>query len=266
MLKRLGYSLLSPAKVKEGTADPDRDCQFKYLHGLAAEFVTAGDPVISVDTKKKEMVGEYANGGVEWQPAGQPERVNVHDFVDPELGRAIPYGIYDETNNGGWVSVGDVADTSEFAVNAIRSWWNTMGRARFPNATRLLITADAGGSNGHRVRLWKSELARLAAETGLEITVCHYPPGTSKWNRIEHRMFSFITMNWRGRPLTSYRTIIELIAATTTETGLTIRAERDTEWYEKGVKISDTEMAALPLNRHHWHGDWNYTLAATPNV
>jgi len=255
LLKRLGYSLQSPAKVKEGTAHPDRDGQFKYLHAVAAGFVTAGDPVISVDTKKKEMVGEYANGGVEWQPAGQPERVNVHDFVDPELGRAIPYGI----------SVGDVADTAEFAVNAIRSWWNLMGRARFPDADRLLVTADAGGSNGHRVRAWKTELAKLAAETGLEITVCHYPPGTSKWNRIEHRMFSFITMNWRGRPLTSYRTIIELIAATTTDTGLTIRAERDTEWYEKGIKISDTEMAALPLTRHDWHGDWNYTLAATPN-
>lgn len=267
LLKRLGYSLQSPAKVKEGTAHPDRDGQFRYLHGLAEQFVGSGDPVISVDTKKKEMVGEYDNGGVEWQPAGEPERVNVHDFVDPELGRAIPYGIYDEANNEGWVSVGDVADTAEFAVNAIRSWWNTMGKARFPNAIRLLITADAGGSNGHRVRLWKSELARLAAETGLEITVCHYPPGTSKWNRIEHRMFSFITMNWRGRPLTSYRTIIELIAATTTETGLTIRAERDMEYYAKGVKISDTEMAALPLTRHNWHGDWNYTLAtaATPN-
>ena len=194
--------VLSPAKVKEGTARPDRDGQFRYLHGLAAEFTTAVDPVISVDTKRKEMVGEYANGGVEWQPGGRPVRVNVHDFVDPELGRAIPYGIDDETNNEGWVSVGDVADTAEFAVNAIRSWWNLMGRTRFPDATRLLITADGGGSNGHRVRLWKAELAKLAAETGLEITVCHYPPGTSKWNRIEHRMFSYITMNWRGRPLT----------------------------------------------------------------
>ena len=183
LLKRLGYSLLSPAKVKEGTAHPDRDGQFRYLHDLAKSFVASGDPVISVDTKKKEMVGEYDNGGVEWQPTGQPERVNVHDFVDPELGRAIPYGIYDETNNEGWVSVGDVADTAEFAVNAIRSWWNTMGRHRFGAATRLLITADCGGSNGYRVSLWKTELARLAAETGLEITVCHYPPGTSKWNR-----------------------------------------------------------------------------------
>jgi len=265
LLKRLGYSLLSPAKVKEGTAHPDRDGQFHYLHGLAEEFVASGDPVISVDTKKKELVGEYANGGVEWQPTGEPVRVNVHDFVDPELDRAIPYGIYDETNNEGWVSVGGVADTAEFAVNAIRSWWNTMGQARFPIAGRLLITADAGGSNGHRVRLWKTELAKLAAETGLAITVSHYPSRTSKWNRIEHRMFSFITMNWRARPLTTYRTIVELIGATTTETGLTIHAQHDPEWYAKGIKISDTEMAALPLTRHDWHGDWNYTLNPTAN-
>jgi transposase len=266
ILKRLGYSLQSPAKVKEGTSHPDRDGQFRYLDRLGSSFVADGEPVISVDTKKKELVGEFDNGGVEYQPAGEPVRVKVHDFVDPELGRAIPYGIYDETNNEGWVSVGDVADTAEFAVNSIRSWWNHMGRDRFPDATRLLITADAGGSNGHRVRAWKAQLARLAAETGLDITVCHYPPGTSKWNRIEHRMFSFITMNWRGRPLTSYRTIIELISATTTDTGLQIRAERDTEWYAKGVKITDAAMDALPLTRHDWHGDWNYTLTASPNA
>ncbi len=265
LLKALGYSLQSPSKVKEGAAHPDRDGQFRYLHGLAREFVAAGEPVISVDTKKKELVGEFDNGGVEWQPGGEPTRVNVHDFVDPEQGRAIPYGIYDETNNEGWVSVGDTADTSEFAVNSIRSWWHHMGAARFPDATRLLITADAGGSNGHRVRAWKVELALLAAEIGLDITVCHYPPGTSKWNRIEHRMFSFITMNWRGQPLTSYRTIIELISATTTETGLRIKAERDSEWYAKGVKITDTELNALALIRHDWHGDWNYTLNAHSN-
>jgi Rhodopirellula transposase DDE domain len=265
MLKALGYSLQSPAKVKEGAAHPDRDGQFRYLHGVAQSFVSGGEPVISVDTKKKEMVGEYDNGGREYQPEGQPERVLVHDFVDPVEGRAIPYGIFDETNNEGWVSVGDTADTAEFAVNSIRSWWINMGRGRFPAATRLLITADAGGSNGYRVRAWKYHLARLAVETGLEITVCHYPPGTSKWNRIEHRMFSFITTNWRGRPLISYRTIIELIAATTTKTGLRIRAELDTEWYPTGVKISDQQMAALPLTPHEWHGDWNYTLAATPN-
>ena len=264
LLKRIGFSLQSPAKVKEGTAHPDRDGQFRYLHQSAIEFVAAGQPVISVDTKKKELVGTFDNGGVEWQPKGQPERVNVHDFVDRELGRAIPYGVYDETNNEGWVTVGDVADTSEFAVNAIRSWWNHMGRERFPQATRLLITADGGGSNGSRVRLWKTELAKLAVETGLEITVCHYPPGTSKWNRIEHRMFSFITMNWRGRPLATYRTVIELIAATTTATGLKIRAERDTTWYDKGIKITDAELKALPLTNHDWHGDWNYTLAAHP--
>jgi hypothetical protein len=222
--------------------------------------------VISVDTKKKEMVGEYANGGVEWQPAGEPVRVNVHDFVDPELGRAIPYGIYDETNNEGWVSVGDVADTAEFAVNAIRSWWTTMGRPRFPKTTRLLITADAGGSNGYRVRAWKIHLARFAAETGLQVTVCHYPPGTSKWNRIEHRMFSFITMNWRGRPLTSLRTIIELISATTTSTGLTVQASYDPEWYEKGVQITNEQLAAVPLEPHQFHGEWNYTINAQPNL
>jgi transposase len=266
ILKRLGYSLQSPAKVKEGTAHPDRDGQFRYLHGLAQSFVAEGQPVISVDTKKKELVGEFDNGGVEYQPEGRPERVNVHDFVDKELGRAIPYGIYDETNNEGWVSVGDTADTAEFAVNAIASWWTHMGRARFPAATKLLITADAGGSNGYRVRAWKKELARLAAEIGLDITVCHYPPGTSKWNRIEHRMFSFITMNWRGRPLTTYRTIVELISATTTDTGLRIEAERDIEWYAKGIKVSNADMKALPLTPHDWHGDWNYTLAAKRNA
>ncbi len=219
-------------------------------------------PVISVDTKKKEMVGEFSNGGAEYQPAGEPERVNVHDFVDPALGRAIPYGVYDTTKDEGWVSVGDTADTAEFAVESIRRWWRSMGSARFPAATRLLITADAGGSNGYRVRAWKVELAKLAAETGLEITVCHYPPGTSKWNRIEHRMFSFITMNWRGRPLVSYRTIVELISATTTESGLKIKAQRDMEWYPTGVKISDATLAALPLHRHDFHGDWNYTISA----
>lgn len=261
ILKQMGFSLQSPAKVKEGKSHPDRDGQFRYLHSVAQRFVVEGQPVISVDTKKKELVGEFDNGGVEWQRAGHPQRVNVHDFPDPELGRAIPYGIYDETHNEGWVSVGDTADTAEFAVNSIRSWWQQMGRYRFPEATRLLITADAGGSNGHRVRAWKYHLAAFAAETGLEITVCHYPPGTSKWNRIEHRMFSFITMNWRGRPLTSYRTIVELIGATTTVTGLYIRADLDSDVYVKGVKISDQQMKVLPLTRHEWHGDWNYTFA-----
>ena len=260
LLKRLGYSLQAPAKQKEGTAHPDRDGQFHYLNDTASGFVADGQPVISVDTKKKELVGEFANKGTEYQPAGEPERVSTHDFVDPQLGRAIPYGIYDTVNDEGWVSVGDTADTAEFAVESIRRWWRQMGAARFPGATRLLITADAGGSNGYRVRAWKVELAKLAAETGLTITVIHYPPGTSKWNKIEHRMFSFISMNWRGRPLTSYRTIVELISATTTTKGLRIKAERDTEWYPIGVKISDAQLAALPITRHEWHGDWNYTL------
>ncbi|MGH9054870.1 MAG: ISAzo13 family transposase, partial [Acidimicrobiales bacterium] len=227
LLHRLGYSLQANAKVTEGRQHPDRDAQFGYLNEQADAFINDGQPVISVDTKKKELIGDYANGGVEWSPAGAPDRVGVHDFKDPALGeyaKAIPYGIYDVTNDEGWVNVGDVADTAAFAVESIRRWWNLLGRDRFPSATRLLITADAGGSNSYRNRLWKVQLARFAAETGLDVTVCHYPPGTSKWNRIEHRMFSFITMNWRGRPLTSLRTIIELISATTTKTGLTIQA------------------------------------------
>jgi transposase len=263
-LHRLGYSLQAPAKENEGAAHPDRDAQFRYLNDLAAEQVAAAEPVISVDTKKKELIGEYANGGREWQPSGEPERVNVHDFADRALGefaKAIPYGVYDVGNDEGWVSVGDVADTAEFAVESIRRWWNQLGRARFPNATRLLITADAGGSNGYRVRAWKWHLAALAAETGLEVTVCHYPPGTSKWNKIEHRLFSFISMNWRGRPLTSIRTIVELIAATTTTTGLSVQAGYDPNWYPTGVKITDTQMGQIPLQPHDWHGDWNYTIS-----
>jgi transposase len=266
LLKRLGFSLQAPSKSKELTKHPDRNGQFEYLNATAAAFVADGQPVISVDTKKKELVGEYANGGVEYQPAGQPVAVLDHDFINPETGKAIPYGVYDVINNEGWVSVGDVADTSAFAVASIRRWWAEMGRARFPEATKLLITADAGGSNGHRVRAWKVELTKLAADTGLEITVIHYPPGTSKWNKIEHRMFSFISMNWRGRPLTSYRTIVELISATTTETGLTIRAELDTDFYPKGVVVTDKELDDLPLTRHEWHGDWNYTLHPTTNA
>jgi transposase len=261
ILKSLGYSLQAPAKAKEGASHPDRDAQFQYLNDQATSFIEAGQPVISVDTKKKELVGDFSNKGREYQPAGEPVRVNVHDFVDKELGRAVPYGIYDLINDEGWVSVGDSADTATFAVEAIRRWWNEMGRARFPEATRLLITADGGGSNGHRVRLWKLQLANLAKETGLDISVCHYPPGTSKWNRIEHKMWIFISMNWRGRPLTSYRTIIELISATTTTTGLTIRVEADTNHYETGTKVTDHEIAAIPLERHDFHGDWNYTIA-----
>ena len=260
ILKDLGYSLQAPAKEKEGTAHPDRDAQFRYLNKQVGVSMKAGQPVISVDTKKKELVGEFSNGGREFHPVGEPTRTKTHDFVDKELGRAVPYGVYDLANDEGWVSVGDTADTSSFAVEAIRRWWYSMGQPRFPDATTLLITADAGGSNGHRVKLWKVELAKLAAETGLAITVCHYPPGTSKWNRTGHKMFSFISMNWRGRPLVSYRTIIELISATTTAKGLTIRAEEDLNYYETGTKVSDEELAAVPLLRHKFHGDWNYTI------
>jgi hypothetical protein len=263
LLGDMGYSLQAPAKENEGATHPDRDGQFNHINQLAGERLAAGEPVISVDTKKKELLGRYANGGREWQPVKEPERVNVHDFADRALGehaKAIPYGVYDIGNDEGWVNVGDTADTAEFAVESIRRWWNQMGRARFPNATRLMITADGGGSNGYRVRAWKWHLARFAAETGLEITVCHYPPGTSKWNKIEHRLFSFITMNWRGRPLTDIRTIVELIGSTTTSTGLSVQATYDPGWYAKGVKISDTDYAAIPLHPHDWHGEWNYTI------
>jgi Rhodopirellula transposase DDE domain len=269
LLHYLGYSLQANAKVTEGAQHPDRDAQFAYLNDMAASFIAEGQPVISVDTKKKELIGNFKNGGQEWSPGGEPERVNVHDFADRALGgrgKAIPYGIYDLVNDEGWVSVGDVADTAEFAVAAVRTWWEQMGQARFPGATRLLITADAGGSNGYRLRAWKVHLARLAAGTGLDITCCHYPPGTSKWNRIEHRMFSFITMNWRGRPLTSLRTIVELISATATSTGLTIQAAHDPTPYPKGIKISDQQLASVPLHRHDWHGEWNYTINAQSDL
>jgi hypothetical protein len=265
LLHQMGYSLQAPSKQIEGSSHPDRNAQFEYLNGVVADRLAAGEPVISVDTKKKELIGRYANGGRDWRPAKDPERVNVHDFADPALGeyaKAIPYGIYDIGNDEGWVSVGDVADTAEFAVEAIRRWWTTTGQVRFPNASTLTITADCGGSNGYRVRAWKWHLAQLAAETGLAITVLHYPPGTSKWNKIEHRLFSFISMNWRGRPLTSIRTIIELIAATTNQTGLTVTASYDPNWYATGIKITDAQMRALPLTHHDWHGDWNYTLTA----
>ncbi len=267
LLHQMGYSLQAPAKKIEGSSHPDRDGQFRHLNQQVNEQLAAGEPVISVDTKKKELIGRYANGGTEWQPAGEPDEVNDHDFPDRGLGefaKAIPYGVYDVGNDEGWVNVGDCADTAEFAVESIRRWWNQMGSARFPNATRLLITADCGGSNGYRVRAWKKHLADLAVETGLKITVCHYPPGTSKWNKIEHRLFSFISINWRGKPLTDMRTIIELIAATTTKTGLTVQAGHDPNWYPTGTKISDNELAALPITPHDWHGEWNYDLAPTP--
>lgn len=265
LLHHLGYSLQANAKVTEGRQHEDRDAQFRYLNDTAAGFIDDDQPAISVDTKKKELIGDFANGGAEWQPGGEPERVRVHDFMDPALGKVVPYGIYDVANNEGWVNVGDNADTAEFAVESIRRWWNQMGQARFPEAERLLITADGGGSNGYRLRAWKTHLAALAAETGLRVTVCHYPPGTSKWNRIEHRMFSFITINWRGRPLETLRTVIELISATTTTTGLTIQAAHDPTTYDKGVKITDAELAAVPLHPHDWHGEWNYTINAQPD-
>jgi Rhodopirellula transposase DDE domain len=260
LLKQMGFSLQATSKQKEGSSHPDRDEQFRHINKTAGEFMKKNEPVVSVDTKKKELVGDYGNRGQEWQVAGEPEKVNTYDFPESGVGKAVPYGIYDVANNEGWVSVGDSGDTSAFAINAIRTWWNTMGKQRFPEATRLLICADGGGSNGHRVRAWKTNLAILAKETGLDITVAHYPPGTSKWNKIEHRMFSFITMNWRGRPLDSYRTVVELIGSTTTKTGLRIKAARDEEFYETGIKVTDEQLAAVPLRPHKFHGDWNYTV------
>jgi hypothetical protein len=261
LLKRLGYSLQAMAKTTEGKQHPDRDAQFRYLAEVVNVHQDAGQPVVSVDTKKKELVGEYKNGGREWRPKGEPVDANVHDFIGPE-GKATPYGVYDIAADAGWVSVGRDHDTSAFAVQTLRRWWQSMGHPTYPHAERLLVCADGGGSNGSRVRLWKVELAALAAETGLEITVCHLPPGTSKWNKIEHRLFSHITMNWRGRPLESHEAVVQLIAATTTRAGLTVRAELDEGAYPKGVKISDQRMAALPLDRHEFHGEWNYTLRA----
>lgn len=266
LLHQMGYSLQATAKQNEGAQHPDRNAQFEYLNAAVTERLAAGEPVISVDTKKKELIGGYANGGKEWHPKGEPTRVDVHDFPDQALGefaKAIPYGVYDLANDEGWVNVGDRADTAEFAVESIRRWWNTLGRNRFPHTTRLLITADAGGSNGYRPRAWKWFLSQLAAETGLEITVCHYPPGTSKWNKIEHRLFSFISMNWRGRPLTDIRTIVELIASTTTQSGLTMQAAYDNGWYQRGIKITNDQMDQLPLHPHDWHGEWNYTITPT---
>jgi len=264
LLKILGYSLQAPAKVVEGAQHPDRDGQFRYLNDRVVEFLASGDPVISVDTKKKELVGDYDNGGVEYQPAGAPERVGVHDFPDPEVPKAVPYGIYDVGADTGWVSVGNSADTASFAVAAIQAWWTHMGAVAYPGATRLLVTADCGGSNSYRSRLWKVELGRLARELGIDIVVCHYPPGTSKWNKIEHRLFSFITKNWRGRPLTSYRTVVELIAATTTKTGLTVQAEFHETVYPRGVKVTDDQIDEVGIKPHDWHGQWNYTIPFRP--
>ncbi|MFD3331018.1 ISAzo13 family transposase [Streptomyces sp. NPDC058701] len=264
LLREEGFSLQANVKTLEGKQHLDRDAQFRYLNEQVRGHRDADQPVISVDTKKKELVGEFKNSGREWQPTGEPVKVGVHDFADPQLGKAVPYGIYDLAANTGWVNVGTDHDTAAFAVESIRRWWNGQGQSAYPQATRLLITADAGGSNGYRTRAWKLELARLAAETGLLITVCHLPPGTSKWNKIEHRLFSHITMNWRGRPLTSHEVIVQSIAATTTRTGLRVTAELDTNAYPTGVHIGDAEMAALPLTRHAFHGDWNYALHPRP--
>lgn len=260
LLKAQGFSLQGNAKVIEGNQSPDRDAQFQHINATVAQALSEGRPVISVDTKKKERVGAFKNAGQEWRPVGEPEQVKVHDFVDAELGRASPYGVYDVGADQGWVSVGTDHDTASFAVQTIRRWWFSMGKPRYPNARELTITADGGGSNGHRVRLWKVELGRLAAETGLNIRVCHFPPGTSKWNKIEHRLFSFITMNWRAKPLISHEVIVNLIAATKTRSGLTVRAELDTNSYPKGLAVSDADLAAVPIERADFHGDWNYCI------
>ena len=260
LLHALGYSLQANRKTKEGTDHPDRDAQFEHLNRKVKWCLGRRQPVISVDTKKRELVGNFKNNGQELRPKGKPELVRVHDFVDPEQGRATPYGIYDLSRNSGWVSVGMDHDTAQFAVETIRRWWRSMGHPTYPEATRLLITADAGGSNGSRLRLWKLELQKLADETGLRMVVCHFPPGTSKWNKIEHRLFSYISQNWRGKPLRSFQTIVNLIAATTTQTGLKVHAELNTDSYPAGIKVSDQELAQVKIRRDKFHGDWNYEI------
>ena len=262
LLAQLGYSLQSTRKTREGGQHPDRDAQFNHIARTAAQYQAAGDQVISVDTKKKELVGDFKNAGGELRPKGSPERVRTHDFRDPDpaLGKAAPYGVYDLTDDVGWVSVGIDNDTAQFAVASIRGWWQQLGSARYPHASSLTITADCGGSNGNRTRLWKTELQQLADQTGLAITVCHFPPGTSKWNKIEHRLFSFISINWRGKPLVSRQTIISLIAATTTRTGLTVHARLDEHTYPKRIKISDAQLAAVNLHGDPFHPEWNYTI------
>ena len=260
LLHEAGYSLQANAKRLEGSAHPDRDAQFRYLNEQVKAFLAQGLPVVSVDTKKKELVGPFKNGGREWRPQGQPEPVNVHDFPDPRIGKAIPYGIYDVGRNAGWVNVGQDHDTASFAVASLRRWWQVVGMRSYTAAQGLLICADSGGSNGYRVRLWKVELQRLANETGLQAVVCHLPPGTSKWNKIEHRLFSHISMNWRGRPLVSHEVVVDLIGATTTRVGLRVEAERDEGAYPTKIKVSDADMAALRITPHPFHGEWNYTI------
>ena len=263
LLNAAGYSLQGNRKTKEGDSHPDRDAQFAHINAQVAAAVAEQQPVISVDTKKKELVGEFRNNGREYRPHGHPEEVRVHDFLIKELGRAVPYGVYDLAANCGWVSVGVDHDTAAFAVNSIRQWWLNLGRARYPDATRLLITADGGGSNGSRVRLWKRELQKLANKLGLDIVVSHLPPGTSKWNKIEHRLFSFISMNWRGKPLTTYQVIVNLIAATTTAKGLRVKARLDPKAYPAGVKVSAADVENVNLRPARFHGDWNYTVVPT---
>jgi Rhodopirellula transposase DDE domain len=263
VLRKQGFSLRANVKTLEGKDHPDRDAQFRYLNEQVQAHQDDGQPVLSVDAKKKENLGPYANSGRTWRPGGDPVQVRSHDFPDKPARTATPFGIYDLGADAGWVNVGTDHNTATFAVESIRRWWNSTGRHDYPDATRLLLTADAGGSNGHRVRTWKTELAALAAEIGLDIQVCHFPPGTSKWNKIEHRLFSHITMNWAGRPLTSHDVVVESIAATTTRTGLRVRAELDTNTYDLGIKISNDHFDALPLTRNDWHGDWNYTLHPT---
>jgi hypothetical protein len=260
LLKRAGYSLQSNRKTKEGSSHPDRNAQFESINKRAIAFQRRHQPVVSVDTKKKELVGEFKNAGEEWQPKGKPEEVKVHDFPDKKLGKAIPYGVYDLASNQGWVSVGIDHDTARFATSSIRRWWQEMGAARFPRATELMITADGGGSNSSRNRLWKVALQDLANDLSLALQVCHFPPGTSKWNKIEHRLFCFITKNWRGRPLTSYEVIVNLISNTTTKTGLIVRAALDTGAYETGIEISDEQLARVHLTRAKFHGEWNYKI------
>jgi transposase len=260
LLQDMGYSLQANRKTREGSHHPDRNAQFEYINQQTRAALAAGQPAISVDTKKKELVGDFKNGGREWRPKGRPEEVRVHDFIDPSLGKAIPYGVYDLARNTGWVSVGIAHDTAAFAVATIGRWWKKMGRQVYPQAQRLLITADSGGSNGARVRLWKLKLQGLANRTGLAITVCHFPPGTSKWNKIEHRLFSFIGKNWRGRPLLSHVTIVNLIAATCTEKGLKVKCELDANTYQTEVRVSDAQMSSINLVAAPFHGEWNYTI------
>jgi hypothetical protein len=260
LLAQLNYSLQSVRKTREGAQHPDRDAQFRYIADMAATFQRERQPVISVDTKKKELIGDFKNAGREWQPQGQPEEVRVHDFIDKDLGKVAPYGVYDVTANVGWVSVGIDHDTAEFAVQSIRRWWLEMGRPTYKQAKRLLITADCGGSNGNRLRLWRLQLQYLADALGLQIQVCHFPPGTSKWNKIEHRMFCHITSNWRGRPLLSRQVVVNLIGSVTTQQGLRVQAALDENTYEAGIKVSDADLAAIDLKPDKFHGEWNYRL------